>query len=64
MAKEINIDDPRVWLYLGKEFKEALAKYANSDPRFSNMSECGRFLLKLGMKSDKKDRENALKDVT
>lgn len=64
MANDVNKDDPRVWMYLGRKFKLKLSNYANSDPRFSSMSACCRFLLDLGIKADKKDREKALKDIT
>ena len=63
MAQKPNPDDPRVWLYLGKELKGIFIKYAKSDTRFDSMSDCGRHLILLGMSADKKDRKEALKDA-
>ena len=63
MAKKANPDDPRAFLYL-RELKKRLIDYAKTDPRFDNISECGRHLLRLGWSADKKAREKALKDIT
>lgn len=63
MANYINKDDPRAFLYL-KELKAKLSKYAKTDPRFNGMSQCGRHLIRLGFKADKKDRAKALKDIS
>lgn len=63
MAQKINTEDPRAWLYL-YALKPVLANYYKTDPRFNDMSECGRHLIEKGMEADKEDREKALKGIT
>ena len=61
MANKINKDDPRCFLYLGK-LKAKLADFAISDARFESVSECARFLIQLGMKTDEENREKSAKE--
>ena len=63
MSNKVNKDDPRTFMYLGKELKTELAEFATIDPRFESVSECARFLIKLGMETDIKNREKPLKAV-
>lgn len=63
MANPTNKEDPRTFLYLGKELKAELVDFAVSDARFESVSACARHLIQRGMDADKKDREEPLKAV-
>ena len=53
----------RMYIYVTAPLRERLTAYADSDPRFKSWSKCAVYLIKLGLKHDKKDRAKALKGV-
>jgi len=53
----------RMFIYVTAPLKERLTAYADSDPRFDSWSKCAVYLINLGLKHDKKDRDKALDGV-
>ncbi|MGR3221199.1 MAG: hypothetical protein ACUZ8H_15500 [Candidatus Anammoxibacter sp.] len=63
MASEINLDDPRTFLYLKDGLKRTIAENAKNDPRFKDMSDYGRHIIKLGIEADKENRAKAIANI-